>query len=139
MVVPFRKPYCVPDVLPDGKGPLARQKNPVELLNPKDPSRGIFARDYSWHTIVKSRTKVNDKRTPTPEINRLIQLAEKTIDKSCLCFEQVALISGFPVLLRTNSPHLYNFWSRNWYLGYNSEVVTRGVEAIVLHAAIGVE
>lgn len=53
--------------------------------------------------------------------------------------EQVALIAGCPVLLRTNSLHLWNFWSRNWYLGYYDEVYERlRKNPIMIYAAMGV-
>ena len=130
----------IPNILPDKKGPLARTRNPLKPLDPKDPSRVIEPGQYNWQTIVKSRTKINNKKTSRDEIEHLIGLAEEIFaDNQRPCFEETALISGFPVILKTNSPHLLNFWSMNWYLGSSGEVATRSVKPITIRAAIGVK
>jgi len=117
--------YQIPVVFKDGKGALHRAPNPSTLMDPRDPDHAITPRDYTWHTVVTARTPVNNKQTSLRELERLIDQAEDRFAKSRRVFDLLALISGMPVHLRTNSPHLANFWGMNWYLGDLKEVEGR--------------
>jgi hypothetical protein len=129
--------YQVPVVFQDGQGAFRRVPDPTSLMDPADPSRTIEAGRYLWHTVVTARTPTNQKNTPVAEILRLIDEAEAAFARSPRVFDLVALISGMPVHLRTNSPHLANFWGQNWYLGDLAEVEARlGKNRITIRAAI---
>ncbi|MFQ5520783.1 MAG: hypothetical protein ACE5FK_05250 [Candidatus Methylomirabilia bacterium] len=129
--------YQVPIVFHDGKGAFRRIPNPTTLWNPADPDRSIAPERYSWHTVVTARTPVNDKQTPLKKINELIEQAEDVFAKSRRIYDLVALISGMPIHLRTNSTHLANFWGQNWYLGEMQAVEQRlGKASITLRAAL---
>jgi hypothetical protein len=129
--------YKVPIVFNDGKGPFTRTSNPTTLYDPRDPSRAIAPGKYTWDTVVTARTPVNNKQTSLKEITALIDRAEDFFAKSRKVYDLVALISGMPVHLRTNSAHLANFWGLNWYLGDPKQVEARlGKSFITIRAAI---
>ena len=129
--------YQIPVVFKDGKGAFRRAPNPTTLMDPRDPGRTVAPRDYLWQTIITARTNVNNKQTPLKEIERLIEQAEERFAKSRHVFDLVALISGMPIHLRTNSLHLANFWGMNWYLGDLKEVETHlGKAPITIRAAL---
>ena len=129
--------YQIPVVFRDGKGPFNRISNPNTLYDPRDPTRTIGPNRYSWDTVVTARTPVNNKQTSLKEITALIDRAEENFAKSRHVYNLVALISGMPIQLRTNSPHLANFWGLNWYLGDLKEVERRlGKPPITIRAAL---
>jgi hypothetical protein len=129
--------YQVPVVFDDGRGAFKRLPNPSSYMDPADPGRTIEPSRYVWHTVVTARTPTNNKKTTLEEITRLIEDAEDTFARSPRMFDLVALISGMPVHLRTNSAHLANFWGQNWYLGRLAEVQERlGKNFITIRAAL---
>jgi hypothetical protein len=129
--------YQIPVVFHDGKGAFRRIAGPTEYHDPRDPVRLIRPERYVWHTVVTARTPVNNKQTSRKEIAELIDRAEGTFAKSRKVYDLVALISGMPIHLRTNSTHLANFWGQNWYLGDLGEVEARlGTPPITLRAAL---
>ena len=132
-----RDEYEIPVVFKDGKGAFHRVPNPSTLMDLRDPGRTIAPRNYTWHTVVTARTPVNNKQTSLKEIERLTDQAEDRLAKSRQVYDLVALISGMPIHLRTNSPHLANFWGMNWYLGDLKEVEQRLERApITIRAAL---
>ncbi|MBI2591359.1 MAG: hypothetical protein HYW34_01635 [Candidatus Brennerbacteria bacterium] len=144
--------YKVPDVLSDKKGPFRlysdSDKFPIWPYDPTDAWIRINPRHYSWFTAIRSRSPVCDKNVSLAAMNNLIVLCEnyfeslkyeKNHDKNFV-FEIIALISGLPVKLKTNSPHLYNFWHLNWYLGDFMEAEKRlGSSLITIRAAFGIK
>src|SRR3972149_3278828 len=129
--------YKIPVVFNDGKGAFSRTANPAPLIDPRDPSRILAPERYAWDTVVTARTPVNKKNTSIKEITDLIDQAEGFFAKSKKVYDHVALISGMPIHLRTNSPHLANFWGLNWYLGDLKEVEARlGKVPITIRAAL---
>lgn len=138
--IPLYGKYQVPEVIRDGRGPFNLAQNPsdLEFFNPVDPSQTLAPAEYSWHTAVRSRSPINDKNVSELTIRELIGIAEKVFASAGKVFTSVALISGMPVLLKTNSPHVANFWTRNWYLGCEQEVEQRfGRFPITLRAVMG--
>lgn len=142
---PFQKTYDVPEVVRDGEGPFQIVPNPMDqfILDPKNPLSWVASAEYSWQTVIKKRSPVNNKKTPHSEIKELISLAEEEFERRFFLPQATALISGMPIILRTNSPHLYNFWSRNWYLGSIDEVRRRfdylGNGPITIRAVMGLK
>lgn len=146
-MTPYQAKYEVPVVLNDGygpkvlEGPFQLEPNPDILFDPAyNPSHNVHIKPscYSWHTLVRSRAKTSNKKTSESLIEELKIFIEKTF-RETFVLEETALISGYPILLRTNSAHLLNFWSRNWYLGNHVEVTNRfGGFPITLNAAVGV-
>lgn len=129
--------YEIPVVFNDGRGAFTQAPNPAAYMDPADPSRTIEPSRYLWHTVVTARTPTNNKKTSLAEITRLIDQAEDVFVRSPHVFDMVALISGMPVHLRTNSAHLANFWAQNWYLGNLAEVQERlGKNFITIRAAV---
>lgn len=115
----LKKAYKVPEVFvrPGFDGfKLVRNQNLLidENENPVEPE------DYAHTTIINGRTQNADKDLSPDKMESLVEYAEEVLKKGC--WEQVALIGGMPVLLRTNSYHAINFWRWNWYLGDMEEV-----------------
>ena len=98
-----------------------RASNPADLLDPQDPSRTVHPADYTHPTIVNGRAPNNDKKASPQLLEEWKERAE-AVFASREVFETVALIGGMPVRLRTNAPHLVNFWNQNWFLGDPEEV-----------------
>src|SRR3989344_3929867 len=137
---PFYNEYRVPDVIRDGRGPFGLIQNPADLklYDPAEPSRILTPAEYSWHTAVRSRSPINDKSVSENAIRELIEISENVFASAGKIFTSVAIISGMPILLKTNSPHVANFWTRNWYLGCEQEVEQRlGRFPITLRAVMG--
>ncbi|MBA2563878.1 MAG: hypothetical protein H0V09_00440 [Gemmatimonadetes bacterium] len=88
---------------------------PEPLLDPEEPSRTCQPGEYTHATIVNGRAAANDKSSPPALIAEWNERAERVLARGN-AFETVALIGGMPVRLRTNSPHLINFWRQNWFL-----------------------
>jgi hypothetical protein len=129
--------YRIPVVFNDGRGAFKQVPNPRAYLDPADPSRTIEPSKYTWHTVVTARTPTNNKKTSIDQITRLTDEAEDLFARSRHVYDLVALISGMPVHLRTNSAHLANFWGQNWYLGDLTEVQERlGKNFITIRAAL---
>lgn len=129
--------YVIPVVFKDGRGAFTRIENPSAYMDPADAARPIEPSRYLWHTVVTARTPTNDKHTSLADIRRLIDQAESWFARGRRVFDLVALISGMPVHLRTNSAHLANFWAQNWYLGDLAEVRERlGDNVITIRAAL---
>ena len=129
--------YQIPVVFNDGRGAFTRAPNPSAYMDPAQPDRPIEPSRYTWHTIVTARTPTANKKTSLEQISRLIDEAEDTFARSRHVHDVMALISGMPVHLRTNSAHLANFWGQNWYLGSVPEVQERlGKNFITIRAAI---
>ena len=140
--------YFVPDVIKDGQGPFKRFLPPEGLMvDPSAPLKNISPRDYNWFTSIRSRSPINDKNASMAEMNNLIELCEDYFKSSfgkkispLYIYQSTALISGLPILLKTNSAHLANFWHLNWYLGNVREAEKRlGSSLITIRAAFGVK
>lgn len=139
--------YKIPDVLNDDQGPFKRFFPPADLIidpNPpcleNRPLKNIAPKDYNWHTAIRSRSPINNKNTSLSEIKDLIELCEDYFKEVPQIFHSVALISGLPVMLKTNSAHLANFWHLNWYLGYRRDAEKRmGSSLITIRAAFGLK
>ena len=116
--------YRIPVVFNDGRGAFKQVPNPRAYFDPADPSRTIEPSKYTWHTVVTARTPTNNKKTSIDQITRLTDEAEDLFARSRHVYDLVALISGMPVHLRTNSPHLANFCCQNSRLRFGT--VARG-------------
>lgn len=147
---PYQAKYRVPEII-QGEKPYTIKDNPSFLFNPEarptssfsiespDNKAIVDASDYTWDTTVRSRLKNINKKTSVSEIIELRNQAEKRF-KDTFVMEQLALISGAPILLKTNSIHLWNFWSQNWYLGYLSEFCERMKrDPITIRVAMGIK
>ncbi|MFQ5828726.1 MAG: hypothetical protein ACE5JD_06175 [Candidatus Methylomirabilia bacterium] len=129
--------YQVPVVFHDGKAAFRRIPNPTTFWDPAGPDRPIAPGKYTWHTVVTARTSVNNKKASLKQIQELTDKAEDMLAKSRWTYDLVAVISGMPIHLRTNSTHLANFWGQNWYLGHMNEVEKRlGKAPITIRAAL---
>lgn len=89
--------------------------NPEELLDPGRPDRTLRSERYSHETVLKRRAPNANRQASREEIDALKAKAEQVLAGSNR-YEAQAIIGGMPVRLRTNSPHAYNFWRRNWFL-----------------------
>ncbi len=89
--------------------------NPEELLDPGRPDRTLRPERYSHETVLRRRAPNANRQASRGEIDALKAKAEQVLAGSNR-YEVQAVIGGMPVRLRTNSPHAYNFWRRNWFL-----------------------
>lgn len=84
-----------------------------------DPESGdIFKKDaseYNHKTYLRRRSDIAEKPCSKQRILEKEQVARK-IFRDEAPFQSLALINGIPVLLETNSAHMFNFWNRNWFI-----------------------
>ncbi len=115
--------YRIPSVFQDaharGFPGLRLVANPDKLL---DPATGqpVAPEAYSHETILKRRAPNANKRATVAEIAELRERAERALGPDAHTVQ--AVIGGMPVVLRTNSYHAANFWSRNWFLADRAAV-----------------
>ena len=84
--------------------------NPVsEELFTKEPGQ------YNHNTYLRRRSDIAEKPCSMDRITEKVTAARKLFGKEAP-YQSLALINGIPALLETNSPHMFNFWSRNWFL-----------------------
>jgi len=80
------------------------------------------------NTITKVKRRVpSEKDLSLPEREKLLSLCEKHLEYDEY-HEWNANINGVIIQLRTNSPHLVDFWMENWYPAeLESDIVPHGV------------
>lgn len=92
-----------------------------ELIDPTHPDRRVQPHAYTHQTIINGRTRHGNKACTPSQIEEWKARAEQVLQRGER-YEATAVIGGMPVLLQTNSPHLINFWRRNWYLTDGEQV-----------------
>ena len=117
----YEVPHVFEHAQESGFAGFRRAPNPEDLLDPQDPSRMVHPADYTHPTIINGRAPNNDKKA-APELLEEWKSRAEDVFSHGEVFETVALIGGMPVRLRTNAPHLVNFWNQNWFLGDPAEV-----------------
>ncbi|MBI3590624.1 MAG: hypothetical protein HY094_04510 [Candidatus Melainabacteria bacterium] len=70
---------------------------------------------YNHNTYLRRRSDIAEKPCSVERIKEKENKARKTFGSSAP-YQSLALINGIPALLETNSPHMFNFWSRNWFV-----------------------
>lgn len=115
-------------------------RNPRVLHDPRGSCRTVQPGKYTHHTIINGRTPRAEKGMSWGQIQERVWLAEDVFQLA-RTWEYAAVIGGMPVILRTNSAHLANFWSRNWWQVDPAEVYEAqkryGIPVVVMRAAIG--
>ncbi len=113
--------YNPPDYF-SGRGFKAKDLINIDLnknFGLVDPLTGEMikgeAGKYNHNTYLRRRSDIAEKPCSLDRIFEKTTTARKFFGKEAP-YQSLALINGIPALLETNSPHMFNFWSRNWFL-----------------------